>query len=180
MNKRRERALEVFLYVTFAIALFAGVGSTKSDTIFSSSDVVPTMMGKDAVTTHRLALKNCDSCDYIQLQSMLTFATNDDKVNAIYRMELVKHAKLLKDNPNLILTIVGHADSRGAVSYNQRLSEKRANYVYELLVSYGAPREQLIVDAYGETAPVHDSADFEQNRRVELQYSSTLMTRAMH
>ena len=49
MNKRRERALEAFLYITFPIALFAGcsgLGNTKNDYALSTTDLGAAMIGE--------------------------------------------------------------------------------------------------------------------------------------
>ncbi|KPJ94529.1 MAG: hypothetical protein AMJ53_05055 [Gammaproteobacteria bacterium SG8_11] len=164
MNKRQERALEVFLYVTFAIALVVGVGATKSDTSFLSTSMEPTMSDGDASIGYAQTLTDFDPAEDMQLQSMISFSTNDDKINALGRRELLKHAKVLKNNPHLILNIIGHADGGETLGDSAKLSEKRANRVYELLVFYGTPVEQLIADSLDES---------ELDRCVELQYLST-------
>ena len=49
MNKRRERVLEAFLYITFPIALFAGctgLGNTKNEYALSTTDSDSTMIGE--------------------------------------------------------------------------------------------------------------------------------------
>jgi peptidoglycan-associated lipoprotein len=49
MNKRRERALEAFLFITFPIALFAGctgLENTKNDVALSASDFEPVALGE--------------------------------------------------------------------------------------------------------------------------------------
>lgn len=169
MNKRQERALEVFLYVTFAIALFAGVGNTKSDTSIFPAHFE---MGEydNSVLGYHKALTNDDWQEDVQLQSRINFFGNNDKVNALGRRELAKHARVLRSNPHLILNIIGHSDNRGSSSENFTLGEKRAKQVYELLVVYGTPEEQLIVDIDGEFSSVHDGAKREESRYVELQY----------
>ena len=171
MSKRQERALEVFLYVTFAIALVVGVGNTKSDTNFLSTNFEETIA--DSID-YGQAITNHDSYGEIQLQSIINFASKNDKVNALGRKELLKHATVLKNNPHLILNIVGHADSHGSERFNQVLSDKRATQVYEFLVIYGVPKEQLIIEAYDESGP--DRGNSETNQCVELQYLSTLTT----
>jgi outer membrane protein OmpA-like peptidoglycan-associated protein len=177
MNKRQERALEVFLFVTFAIAMVVGVGNTKSDTNFLSTSFQNAM--GDSVIDYGQALSGDDSHEDTQLQSMISFARSDAKINALGRIELLKHAKVLRSNPHLILNIVGHAQSSESAGYTQPISEQRATHVYELLVFYGTPKEQLIVDSYDESSPAHDGAVVEENRCVELQYLSTLTASAL-
>jgi hypothetical protein len=134
MNKRQERALEVFLYVTFAIALIVGVGHSKSDTIFGSSGFKTMLNEDDVLPGNGNAAISHDSREDIQLQSMISFANNDDRVNAIGRRELLKHAGVLKNNPHLILNIIGHADQRGSELHNQALG-----YVAGILWCIGGP-----------------------------------------
>ena len=177
MNKRQERALEVFLYVTFAIALVVGVGTTKSDTNFLPTSIEATMTDAEAVIDFGQALANDISQDEFQLQSTISFARGDDRVNAVGRLELFKHSMILRDNPHLILNIIAHADSREPVSISKTLSEKRAAAVYELLVFYGTPREQLIVDSFDDAVLGRVGVGLEDHRAVELQYVSTHTSR---
>lgn len=69
----------------------------------------------------------------------------------------------------------GHTDSRGADSYNQRLSEARAESVLEYLVSKGIVESRMTAVGFGESQPVADNntdEGREQNRRVELKIIS--------
>jgi len=91
---------------------------------------------------------------------------------------LKQHALFLTTAPELTLTISGHSDSQGPANYNKTLSEQRARLVYEILVTYGAPTQQLIVDSYGETTPLDLTENQLENRRVELEYSEQLMLSA--
>lgn len=166
MSKRQERALEVFLYVTFAIALFAGVGNTKSDTNIFPEKLKFYLGEAEVMLGHGQATNN-DSYEDIQLQSRVSFVGNDDKINALDRSELLKHAKVLRTNPHLILNIIGHTSESGD---NQVIGSIRAKHVYDLLVSYGSPKEQLIVDIGG-LGSFYDDAQLEENH-VELQYLS--------
>jgi outer membrane protein OmpA-like peptidoglycan-associated protein len=101
------------------------------------------------------------------------FASDDYNLDEKNLSALKAHADFLKDHPNFTLTISGHTDRSGAKAYNQKLSEQRAQLVAEILTTYGVPQSQLIVDGYGETVPVSDKP--EENRRVELEYSQTLL-----
>lgn len=69
------------------------------------------------------------------------------------------------------VVVVGHTDSKGSESYNQGLSERRANSVRDYLVSAGANGNKIQATGAGETRPAA-SNDTEmgrsKNRRVEL------------
>lgn len=101
---------------------------------------------------------------------IINFNTDKVDVNSQYLAELQQHAQFLKDNPNLTLTISGHADNRGSHAYNEKLSLKRAQAIYKILLADGAPESQLIVDSYGDTSPLHSKDNYIENRRVELEY----------
>jgi outer membrane protein OmpA-like peptidoglycan-associated protein len=77
---------------------------------------------------------------------------------------------ILKGHPDLEHVLVeGHTDSRGALDYNQQLSEQRATAVVEFLVGRGVERARLKAKGFGPTRPVADEATpegREQNRRV--------------
>ena len=105
---------------------------------------------------------------------IVNFASDTSEVDNTYLAELEQHALFLKANPNLALNISGHADSRGSHSYNEKLSLKRAQEIYKILISDGAPESQLIVDSFGDTSPLHNKDNYSENRRVELEYMDSV------
>ncbi|WP_045492464.1 OmpA family protein [Vibrio hyugaensis] len=71
------------------------------------------------------------------------------------------------------VTITGYTDSRGAMVYNQDLSERRANTVAEYLFANGVTSERLIVLGLGENQPVASNETRNgraKNRRVEVHF----------
>ena len=80
-------------------------------------------------------------------------------------------AQVLKDNPEMKLSIDGHTDNVGADNLNQKLSENRAAAVKAYLVKRGIDKSRLVSAGHGETQPVADNkaaAGRQKNRRVEL------------
>ena len=62
-------------------------------------------------------------------------------------------AKILKANPDKKYKIAGYADkATGSASINQKLSEKRAQAVYDALVKEGVSEEQIELVGFGGTA----------------------------
>lgn len=108
----------------------------------------------------------------------INFAVNTAEFDAAYLTALQAHAEFLGDNPALTLTVSGHTDSSGSVEYNKMLSKRRALNVYYVLLSYGAPEAQLIMDAFGESSPLNNESRLQENRRVELEYSDSLVLSA--
>ena len=56
---------------------------------------------------------------------------------------LRQHAARLKKAPELVVTVIGHADSLGSRSYNLALAEQRMDSVCEALRALGVPRGQI-------------------------------------
>lgn len=63
--------------------------------------------------------------------------------------------------------IEGHTDGIGSESYNQRLSEDRAQAVTQFLITLGVARDRLKTVAYGESRPKVADINDPANRRVE-------------
>jgi OOP family OmpA-OmpF porin len=80
-------------------------------------------------------------------------------------------ARILRDEPDVRVSVDGHTDARGTDAYNDRLSERRAAAVVDRLVRLGVERSRLEPQGYGESRPVATNETEEgraQNRRVEL------------
>src|SRR4029077_3653000 len=84
--------------------------------------------------------------------------------------------------PNATIEVAGHTDSDGEDSFNQALSEKRAQAVIDYLVKAGLPADRFTAVGYGSTQPVAGNDTDEgkaQNRRIEFvvsQYMVVLTT----
>ena len=69
--------------------------------------------------------------------------------------QLATVAKILRNNPDINLVVVGHADSYGDVYTNQKLGLERANVVINHLTDvYGVDSNRLKADSKGETIPL--------------------------
>ena len=82
-------------------------------------------------------------------------------------------ARALKgmNDPNLLIEIGGHTDDRGSVSYNERLSQARAESVRQYLIGRNVSADQLTAKGYGASQPLADNdteAGRAENRRVEF------------
>ena len=112
-------------------------------------------------------------------RSVFHYSTGMYNINAKDLDALQEHALFLQNHPQFNLTVSGHTDRTGSAEYNQVLSVQRAELVKEILMTYGAPETQIMVDGYGETVPVTSANNLEENRRVELEYSRALMISEM-
>ena len=78
--------------------------------------------------------------------------------------------------PNDTFLVVGHTDGRGSLIYNEKLSQKRAEYIRSLLVERGADPDKVIPVGAAYTEPripdAQTEPEHEQNRRVTLEFYS--------
>lgn len=100
------------------------------------------------------------------------FDTGSDAIRPESAPTLKEIGTMLKDHPDLKLTIEGHTDNVGKPESNQTLSEKRAAAVRQHLIdNFQIDGARLDARGMGQTKPVgpNDSAEGrQQNRRVEL------------
>jgi len=86
--------------------------------------------------------------------------------------ELDQLYALLQGKPDLRIALAGHTDNTNTATYNQKLSEDRAQAVKEYLVQKGIATNRLSTKGYGDTRPIADNKTEigeSQNRRVEFQ-----------
>jgi len=88
---------------------------------------------------------------------------------------LSEAAEILKRYPDLRVEVAGHTDLCGADAYNQSLSQRRSQTVYDYLTSNGVSASRLVGPiGYGESRPLEPTAQTlpgcksERNRRTEL------------
>ena len=87
------------------------------------------------------------------------------------QIALAKVSTILELYPDLKVQVEGYTDSVGSDSYNQKLSENRANAVHDFLIQNGVPASNVTSVGYGKADPVasNDTADGRrQNRRVNM------------
>jgi outer membrane protein OmpA-like peptidoglycan-associated protein len=78
--------------------------------------------------------------------------------------------------PNYDLDIEGHTDNVGSDSYNQSLSERRAQSVAQYLRTCGLTDQITGTKGFGESQPIAANTDTEgrdKNRRVEIVVNDT-------
>ncbi len=100
-----------------------------------------------------------------------SFATNSAVVPAAMEGQIDQVASDLKANPDKQVEVGGHTDNTGPASYNQTLSQQRADAVRNQLVQKGAKPGQVTAVGYGQNKPIADNGTASgraQNRRVEI------------
>jgi OmpA-OmpF porin, OOP family len=75
----------------------------------------------------------------------------------------------LKEHPHMRVEVQGHTDSTGTATYNEQLSQRRAESVRQYLIDKGVSPSQVVAHGYGESQPVDTNstaAGRAHNRRV--------------
>jgi outer membrane protein OmpA-like peptidoglycan-associated protein len=99
------------------------------------------------------------------------FDTGKAQLNPGAARKLDQLAQFLADHPERRVQIDGFTDSVGTDSYNQDLSQRRADAVKSALVTRGINPTRIESQGYGKGFPVADNADSggrQLNRRVEV------------
>ena len=99
------------------------------------------------------------------------FDTNQAQLKPGGVREMQKLADVLKDNPQRTVSVEGFTDSTGTASYNQELSERRAETVRDTLAGMGVSADRITTRGYGRSFPVATNgteAGRQLNRRVEV------------
>jgi outer membrane protein OmpA-like peptidoglycan-associated protein len=85
---------------------------------------------------------------------------------------LDQNGKILQENPDIKVEIVGHTDAMGSAKANQTLSEKRAESAKKYIIDkFNISDDRMIIKGYSDTRPITDNKSAEgraKNRRVEF------------
>lgn len=107
----------------------------------------------------------------VTFDSGILFAFDSAELKSEARSNLRKLADTLEAETRTNVMILGHTDSDGSDSYNQRLSERRGRSAEDYLTSLGVASSRVVSHGRGEAEPIASNATEEgrrQNRRVEV------------
>jgi Outer membrane protein and related peptidoglycan-associated (lipo)proteins len=107
----------------------------------------------------------------VEFSDKVLFGYDRSDLTPSAEASLDKLINVLKEYPDTNLEIQGHTDSKGSDSYNQGLSERRANAVATYLRNRGINSARITTKGYGESAPIASNDTEEgraQNRRVNF------------
>lgn len=140
-----------------------------------------TTVGLEAATnfTKDLSLKSTKKGP-IRLPDIL-YDLNKWDLKPQYQDSLNGLIQTLNDNPNIVIELGAHTDTRGTPKDNSTLSQKRAQSVVDYLISKGIDAERLQAKGYGESRPLindkqiaamktneEKEAAHQKNRRTEF------------
>jgi outer membrane protein OmpA-like peptidoglycan-associated protein len=159
-----------------------GAGQAERDSILlaaRSNQVDSAKRATDAATTNSARLqaevdalkaKPTDRGLVLTLGDVL-FETGSSTLSPGAGRNLDRLVQFLTDHPERLVQIDGFTDSVGTDSYNQNLSQRRADAVRDQLVSRGISSTRISTRGYGKDSPVasnSESSGRQLNRRVEV------------
>ncbi|WP_052129661.1 OmpA family protein [Sphingomonas sp. 35-24ZXX] len=107
----------------------------------------------------------------LNMPSQVTFDVDSSAVKPEFRNTLNDVASTLVQYESTYIDVYGHTDSTGSDTYNQTLSERRAQSVSSYLSTRGVQSARLATRGFGESQPVASNTTEDgraQNRRVEI------------
>ena len=107
----------------------------------------------------------------VTLPQDILFAVDSTALTGALQNDLFSVAASLNRYPDTTVNVIGHTDNTGAASYNQDLSQRRAQAVASVLLNAGVTPQRIRSIGRGEDAPIASNLTPEgrqQNRRVEI------------
>jgi outer membrane protein OmpA-like peptidoglycan-associated protein len=107
----------------------------------------------------------------LTIDSDILFAFDSSSIREGAKPTLARIIRVLANSPDKTITVTGHTCDIGTESYNQGLSERRANAVKQYMVASGISASRIQTAGRGETQPLVPNISEEArmlNRRVEL------------
>lgn len=163
---------------TFQFNIQAGVGSfiNKGETIINKKKItrIKTKTVTEVIPLQSKTAEFYDNVVFVFDSRMINFKLNSDQLSEKSKRFVGEIGAVFNQESQLWkeLVVEGHTDSRGAASYNQKLSEMRARSVAKILTDSGLEGSKLIVVGMGSTKRLIENEkselDHAKNRRVEI------------
>ncbi|MEO1450838.1 MAG: OmpA family protein [Bacteroidota bacterium] len=169
--------LEERIYEKGEVAMWLPHGDEDDDGVENQYDLCPVTPGVEAFNgcppgDTRGIPQSARYPELVQFDAYerIYFGNKDDYLDGKARLVLNKAFRLMKDNPEINLRLVGHAD-RAEGDRTWDYSALRVEAAKNYLRKKGVPADRLDTDIYGGMFPMNrgeTEADRRQNRRVEL------------
>ena len=107
----------------------------------------------------------------LNIPSDISFDSGKSNIKSNLQPILDSFATTLKNNPNTVVTIIGHTDNTGSDSVNNPLSINRASSTRDYLANRGVAINRIQIDGRGSREPIAANdvpANRAKNRRVEI------------
>lgn len=158
-TERRQRAM-----------VGAGVGALAGGAVGAYQDRQEAELRRQMAGTGVDVVRQGDNIT-LNMPGNVTFGFDESNIQPQFYPVLDNVANTLRQYDQTVIEVAGHTDSVGSDSYNQKLSERRAQAVASYLGSKGISPQRIITIGAGKSHPIADNsteAGRAQNRRVEI------------
>ncbi len=148
----------------------AGIGAIAGGGVGYYMDVQEAKLRQQLENTGVSVTRNGDNI-ILNMPSNITFEVNKSNVKPNFVEILSSVTLVLNEYKSTMIEVAGHTDSTGSDSYNQMLSQQRAQAVSNILMQNGVQAVRIDTVGYGESRPIASNSTpqgRQQNRRVEL------------
>lgn len=148
----------------------AGIGAIAGAGVGYYMDTQEAKLRKQLRGTGVSVERDGDNINLI-MPSNITFDSGGHTLSSSFFEVMESVVLVVQEFEKTIIVSAGHTDSKGSDSYNQALSERRANSVAEFLLTKGVVEARIESIGFGESQPVADNGSAEGralNRRVEI------------
>ncbi|KQP11981.1 hypothetical protein ASF43_23865 [Pseudorhodoferax sp. Leaf267] len=115
--------------------------------------------------------EQADGSVKLDIPGKVLFKTGNADISPDFQSVLTTVGGTIREWCGVTATVVGHTDSTGSPTGNQRLSERRAAAVVTSLRNQGLDPSRLSSEGRGQNEPIADNSTEDgrsQNRRVEI------------
>ena len=172
MVMRTATSLFALAMMLLSGSAFAGSGESSEDIVkfFAGAAKLGASRGICVGTEDECKSKAAEAPAQTGLDMLINFDLDSVSLTPDAQTKLAEFAKALKDNRLKALTFVveGHTDATGSATYNEGLSERRAESVTAFLLSSGIESSRISAIGMGETHPRNANPYDPVNRRVEM------------
>jgi outer membrane protein OmpA-like peptidoglycan-associated protein len=158
-KERKERALKG-----------AGIGAIAGGGVGYYMDVQEAKLRQQLENTGVSVTRDGENI-ILNMPGNITFEVDKSNLRPDFVEVLHSVSLVLKEYKSTMIEVAGHTDSTGSDSYNQMLSQQRAQAVTNVLIGDNVEPVRIDTVGYGETRPIASNstpAGRQLNRRVEL------------
>ncbi len=126
-----------------------------------------------------MELKKGNKKESLTIVETIYYNTGEYKLLPEAQMKLDKLIYVMKNDPQLVVELSSHTDSRATAEFNQKLSDQRAQLAVDYILSQGITKDRITGKGYGESRLINKCADgvdcteeeHAKNRRIEFKIS---------
>ncbi len=155
----------------------AGIGAIVGGGVGYYMDTQEAKLRKQLRSTGVSVQRDGDNINLI-MPGNITFPTAGSNLRTDFYDVLDSVALVLEEFDKTIIVVAGYTDSVGSTSYNQLLSESRAQSVANYLQNKGIKAVRFDVIGFGESSPIADN-NTEQGRALNRRVELTLLPKAL-